>query len=269
MKEAFERWVSLGDYCLPKFQINRYIANNFFGFTGKSAGGAHTFIKSLPKDIVNGVNGGNYLFDWVIVEDYQKIIAEIENGLSYELDRSSLEERYDDNGNIKHIACNKLGLIWHHLFPKENGKFAKNWESHLEVLKPKVERLRTKFANLADYKTLYVITFSKNHKHKNIPDLLADALKVFRGNDNFSILVTIPNKNYELPMDSDKIYYRLYDNKADFPEYPWLGNSTSWDHIFSSFELTPRNTVPDGLNPCCIPITIDNSTRNSTLVVEE
>lgn len=233
----FERFVSLGNYALTKCQINRYVAYKFLGLSENSTLLANDYVKKLPEADFNAINGGDHFFDWVMIEDYDKLIDLLNGGLNYQLTPENLEVRKNAQGDIINIACQQTGIIWHHLFSRESGCVIDSWLDEVKVLAEEINHLKNKFLALTEYKTLYIVTLSPKQLLDGIAVRLSASLAKLRKNDNFALLVAVPDQTFELLDDTFSIYYRHFDTTPDFPQYPWLGNAASWDNLFSTFEL--------------------------------
>lgn len=240
----FERWVSLGNFCLTKYQINRYIARNYFDLKTNSTLEADKLIKILPRDEVHAVNGGNLFFDWVVTYNYQKVVDLLRSGFDYSLQCETLEEQVGDGGKIENIICTKAGVKWVHLFSRENG--LRDWREQVPQLRPKVAHLVSGFKELSHHTTLYIMSVSLKFVNGKLLDDIVAAIEALRGEGarDFRVLCCILDN--EPPEDRGKIFFRRYDNTLDFPKYPHLGNAASWEAAFADFKLTPRGKTVDG-----------------------
>jgi len=236
MTEIFDRWASIGCFCLPKYQINRHVARTYFGLQTNSTLLADKFIKETPRDQVRAVNGGNLFFDWTVVNDYGKVITMLSGGLDYDLSEAQLSENLAQDGSIKSIRCLRAGVTWDHLFSRAKG--LTDWRDQIESLKPKVARFADQFRALKNFSTLYIVAVGIGFMGSNVPDLLANALSELRGPSAkpFRLLVCIQGTVEST--DLADISIRPFDGTPDFPAYPWLGNAASWDIVFQDFALS-------------------------------
>ncbi|WP_273036308.1 hypothetical protein [Massilia timonae] len=239
--ESFERWVSIGNFCLTKYQINRYIARNFFGLIENSTLAATDVISTLPKEELHNVNGGNLFFDWTVVEDYNKVISMLKSGFDYELSEGNLSEKVSPDGAIESIRCAQSGVQWVHLFSRENKLL--DWKDQIPGLKNKVEHLRSEFVELKKFKTLYIVTLTSEMISKGIPQALDSALSELRGGatHDFKLLVCVSEEVDA--RDSGRVLYRSYRHEPDHVQYPWLGNASSWDNAFEGLLLRPTMSL--------------------------
>jgi hypothetical protein len=236
---TFDRWVSLGSFCLPKYQINRYIARHYFGLEQNSTNLAANLIKSLPREKVVSVNGGNTFFDWTVVRDYDAATKLIAAGMEYSLSEDDLYEHIGKDGNIESIGCRQAGILWHHLFSRENG--LRDWRDQIPSLRPKVDRFINNFQNLSKHSTLYVIAASIRMFQTGATQKLYEALEKGRAtNTPFSVLLCVPEP---ITVEgTENIFVRHFDDTPDISAYGWLGNAESWDLVFSDFRLSASIT---------------------------
>ncbi len=234
---VFQRWVSLGNYCLPKFQINRHIARTWFGLAENSTARAHGFLKELPESETRAVNGGTLLLDWCVVEDYSRLIALMDGGLNYAMTADAAEEVRDADGAISSIRCRRAGLIWPHLFDETEG--LRDWRSQLPAVNATIAHLADGFRGLRRT-TLYVMAGSAELAASDLPDRLCAALARLRGAGaaEFRLLICLPAPHGFA--DRGRLLFRSYDPRPDVAEYPYLGNAASWDTVFAEFALDGR-----------------------------
>jgi hypothetical protein len=234
----FDRIVSLGGYCLTKYQINRHICRKYFGMKENSTNLAARLVELAPKEVLARINGGNCIYDWVVVEDYDKLTAEIASGLFYNLSTAHLHEILDKNNKIDQLRCLKSGVVWVHLFSRANN--LGDWVDQIPGLQSKVDRMIHNFKVLNEHKTAYIFTIDQTRASGDLPDRLYAALKKFRGVEapDFALVVGLSFRD-EKPEDRDGIFFRRVNlEDPDFLEYPWLGNAASWDKIFDEFTLS-------------------------------
>lgn len=233
--ESFERWVSLGNYCLTKYQINRYIARNHLELPTNSTLEAIDLIKNTPREKLHVINGGNLFFDWVVVEDYNKIIGLLESGFDYKLSEENLSEIFSPAGVIESIRCSRSGVRWVHLFSNEKNLL--DWRDQIPDLNGKISHLRSEFLGLRNFKSLYIVTMNADMVSRGVPLALENALlKLRQGSGReFKLLVCIP-EDIEIPSHG-RILYRTYSKTPNYEQYPWLGNAASWDEAFRGLSL--------------------------------
>lgn len=246
MERSYERWVSLGAHCQPKFQINRHIAFNFLSLPQNTALSAHAFVK-LPEQRagLRKINGGNLFFDWTVVDDYEKVIDLIDSGFDYALKEENLEEYIDkEKGEkIRAIRCRQAGIRWEHLFDRTAELV--DWRDQVPRLVQKVEHLTEAFVGLRRYATLYVVLLSKAQVKTDLAGRLYAALRRLRGPSaaDFGLLVCVTNLQAEdlaaVDTTVEGIFYRALDPTPDFKAYPWFGSSLSWGEAFADFRLVP------------------------------
>lgn len=233
---VFDRWVSLGSFCLPRFQINRMIAVKYFGQVSSTVE-THSFMQTVDRSTLRSINGGTCILDWTVVNDYEKVIHHITEGFqNYSLDASLLRSITNSIGAVNNVECTSLGVLFPHLFSHENN-YA-NWRDEVSVLKPKVDHMIQSFIGLKEFTTLYVMTASLSAVQAGIPNRLVTALKSLRGNDapDFRLMVCIEGDS--LPSDDGRMIMRNYPVAYDYPDYPWFGHAESWDNMFRGVELS-------------------------------
>lgn len=234
----FDRWTSLGSFCLPKFQINRKIAVDYFDQPNDTAS-AQTFMEKADRKIIRQINGGNCIFDWTVVVDYDKIIRHLtEDFGNYRLHEESLKEVLKEDGTVSTIQCESLGVQYPHLFHHGDQWNYPNWRAEITGLQSKVDHMIANFRQLASKTTLYIMTASEESARSDRPIRMHEALRTIRGSDAapFQLLVCV--EGHDKPSDEDGISYRNYPVAYDYPDWTWLGHSASWDAIFDGFGLS-------------------------------
>ena len=231
----FERWVSLGNYCLTKYQINRHVARRFLGLQENSTLEAVNMISRTSKETVHALNGGNLFFDWVVVENYAKVASLLKDGFSYDLAKAELSENRPDGKNLESIRCLSSGVLWVHLF--DVSPSSGDWREQIQALKPKVDHMRDEFLHLRHFSTLYIVFVSPDLGVSAMPDDLEAALaELRRGSEKEFRLLICMDGGQEIP-DRGRIAFRVHEGTPDNPQYPWLGSAEAWDRVFRGFEL--------------------------------
>lgn len=241
--KTFDRWASIGAHCLTKFQINRYIAKNFFDFERRNTLGSHHFLLRTDKDSIRNINGGSCLFDWTVIRDYRKITKHIgENFSDCKFEEADFAECKDGSGNVFTIACSTLGVEMPHLFAEKN--HYENWRAEVDTLRPKIEHTVNEFLNLREHSTLYFVTYNSQVLDASIVNGLVDAICKSRGEQapDFHLLVAVPGSTGEsLPAATERLSYRPINlSVLDHPDMPWLGSAETWDRIFDGFGLNGK-----------------------------
>lgn len=243
MTEAFDRWVSIGNNCMAKYQINRYISRKFFGLDENSALKAHQMTQGPFRNRLRDINGGNLLFDWVYIEDYNKVCNLLESGLNYNLPEESMERFAPDEDGPRAVRCNASGIHWVHLFSDRNS--LADWTEQLPDLRPKIDHMRKEFLKLRDYSTLYVL--ASNHEgfeNTEFPEKIHHALATLRhGSDRkFKLLICTPGAT---PRNQGDIIVRPFLPGGGAP---WFGDAESWDRAFSDFALSMESRLNSTLD---------------------
>ncbi len=235
---VFQRWVSVGNYCLPKFQINRHIARTWFGLAENSTARAHNLLKELPESETRAVNGGALLLDWCVVEHYDRLIALMDDGLDYAIRADAAEELREADGAISAIRCRRAGLSWPHLFDETES--LRDWHGQLPAVNAKLAHLAEGFRGLRRYRTLYMMAGSPDQAASDLPDRFCAALARLRGAGaaEFRLLICLPAPHAFA--DRGRLLFRSYDPRPDVAAYPYLGNAASWDTVFAEFALDGR-----------------------------
>lgn len=234
--EIYDRWVSLGSFCVTKFHINRFIAKKYFSLKIDNAKEAHKIILEAPQDELRRINGSNCIFDWVVVQDYARAISAITRGMEhFSFNENSLQEIRNADGKIINILSPEIGSVFPHLFVKRDYSV---WRSEIDTLRPKVAHLSNEFANLRSHKTLYLMYLSAALTQSSIPEQMVTALATSRGETakDFSLLVLSPRS--DLPKDTDLISYRTMEPGEDFPGFSYYGRAASFDSAVDGFDLS-------------------------------
>jgi hypothetical protein len=220
-QRVYERFISLGNCCAPRVQINHH----------------------LPKRFGKNINafGGGQLFDWLVIRDYHKLALAIENNLQDLFERSDLE--LTPPPGFRSVINVKYAMSWVHLFSRNpDESIAENIiDLEYATCKQKIDYLSKKFKSLSQYPTLYILTYPferDGYINTKEPDRAAlihlrNALEKFRGNRNFDILYCPLIKKFE---DFENIYVRKIINPTDRP--PFKGDSACWDWMLSQFPFS-------------------------------
>ncbi len=225
----YERFISLGNCCVTRTQINHHLSVQF----------------NQPAYIF----GGGQLFDWLVIHDYHKMADAIDNHLVDLLEKSDLEPTLRW-GNV-YIKNLKYQMTWNHLFSRPYGNFTMYdiLEQEYAIKKQKIDYLVQKFKDLSNYRTLYIIGYpfiSPGRLGTEEPDLntllhLRSALENIRGNNNFSLLLCALEKNTE---DFENIYIRQIISGPNDVDY--IGNHQSWHNMFQEFPFSLEKSEVDG-----------------------
>lgn len=226
-KDPFERFVSLGNGCITRFQIDHHLTKRFD--------------KSKKKF------GGGQLFDWMTMQDYDKLADALENQLA---DLFELSDLVVITENIQYVKNIKYDMTWNHLFTRNaEGSVAENvLEIEYEIKKQKINYLSEKFRQLRDYRTLYIIsypfqigTMALALPEKNSLVRVRNALEKLRGNDNFAILYCTVQKSFD---KFDNIYVKEitpWDKSQPYTSYYY----EEWDAILSKFPFSTKHLTVD------------------------
>lgn len=226
--KPFERFVGLGYRCRTKMHINCHLNTRFFGLYSR-------YFDS--KEF-----GGGQLFDWVVINDYNKLIEAIENDL---IDLFEFEDLIVQN-NYK-VYNTKYMIHWSHLFTRnqDNSLSDDIIELEYDIRKQRIDYLSTKFKNLRQFRTLYIFSIldGKFVIDTLILQRLYTALKNFRGNDNFAILYCPIKKEFE---DFSSIYVR----EVPFPatSIPSEEELAYWNEMLSEFPYSLTSGDSDKSN---------------------
>lgn len=224
--EPYERFVSLGNCCVTRIQINHHLSQRF--------------------DRPASSFGGGQLFDWLIIHDYRLFSQALENELT---DLFELPDLVVDK-LVKNV---KYKMTWNHLFSKnEKGVCPDNiLELEYPLKKQKIDYLIEKFKDLRRYRTLYILAFPFDETQKNVteptPEVLArliQALEKLRGNDNFTLLYCPLKERFEA---FEKLCIRQMDNPIN-GKSPSEGDYEKWDRMLLEFPFTLEKAVED--NSC-------------------
>ena len=200
-KHPFERFISLGNCCVTRRQINYHLSSRFNA-------DQHSF-------------GGGHIFDWMFMHDYSKLTDAIQNNL----DDVFIKENMNGCYNVKY------NMGWIHLFEDST-----TMDQVFPLKKQKMDYLAQKFRELALYRTLYIIAFphhydgcdGMNEPDKNTLKALYRSIKNMRGNDNFVILYLPHRKKFE--STKNIIVYEMPSvGRVDG------GDTHKWDKILSKF----------------------------------
>lgn len=219
----YERFVSLGNCCVTRTQINLHLSKRFHM-------DAYSF-------------GGGQLFDWLIIHDYNKFAKALENGLMDLFNRSDLLLIYSLNGLPYSAIRNcRYEMTWNHLFTRElNQSYSPNIiDIEYGIKKTKIDYLSEKFKLLKYYRTLYIIAYpyvgagelETKELDRKVIKRIRNALLKMRGNANFSVLFCPLIKTFD---DFDNIKVRTIVNSANPPH---LGDFGCWDRMLSEFPFT-------------------------------
>jgi hypothetical protein len=231
----FDRIASFGNFCLTKYQINRHICRKYFDMQPNSTALAARMIARAPKSVLENINGGNALFDWTVIQNYDKVASLLESGLRYELDIRNLKERRKDDGSLDGVIDELNGILWVHLF--SNDPSSPHWRDQAPGLQSKVDHLAQNFIKLNEHKALYIATINVSGE-SDLPARLLAAIRKSRGEHAPECNLLICSDKEIKRKDEDGIYFRSISFEPDLPQSPWLGNAESWDRIFSEFSLS-------------------------------
>lgn len=209
--EPYERFVGLGFNCTTKFQINKHLQKRYLGLDLKQF-------------------GGGQLFDWVAINDFNKLVEALDNNL---IDIFEREDLIVEHHHVSFVYNVKYNMSWIHLFTRYEGYSLPENIIELEYdnRKQKIDYLCEKFKNLSQYRTLYVIAILEYIPPLKSLDLerLYTALVNLRGNDNFAILYCPIKKEFE---DFSSIFVREI---PFFKEPACPENCVCWDAVLSEF----------------------------------
>lgn len=222
--QPYQRFVSLGNCCITRTQINHHLRKRF----GKDA---HSF-------------GGGQLFDWLVIHDYNQLCVALENNL---LDIFEKKDLIFDNFcfpkklEIRNI---KYNMTWNHLFAKNSDKTYQNNIIDLEydLKKQKIDYLSNKFKELKNYRTLYILAYpfidnkplNTNKPNKETLIRLSKAIEKIRVNKNFDLLFCPLKCNFQ---SFDNILIRVIYNATNNPAVE--GDYDCWNNLLNQFPFEP------------------------------
>jgi hypothetical protein len=226
----YERFISLGNCCVTRNQINNHLSQRF----------------ALDERAF----GGGQLFDWLVIHDYNKLAEAIENKLIDLFDRNDLllgpswaGDAYPCVKNVRYL------MTWNHLFTRQGNSISPHIiDLEYDIKKNQIDYLSKKFNELKNYRTLYIVAYpfiGNGILNTLEPDLktlirLRNALKKYRQNSNFTLLFCPLNKKFE---NSKNIVVQEITNPPDLPEY--TGDFNCWDMLLSQFPFTTNKIEID------------------------
>lgn len=231
-KGGFDRFISLGPYCVTKFQIVQYLKEKF-GQNADENGGDES---SRQQDL----NGGNYIFDWVVIGDYKKLIL----GFEREFDGIFFMPTLEIIKGGDSLLDRSYDITWHHILDRDaDGKITKQiLEEQYETKRSKVRHLLNKFQELRGLRTLYIVHIGDF----SLAVPLSKAIEKYRGNSNFHIAF-LPLLNHGLDrsafqntVDADAAsIIPVFPVSKGSPTPEYYGDSPSWGKALSYFEFNP------------------------------
>ena len=219
----YERFISLGNSCLTRHQIDYHLEMRF----------------GLTKDFF----GGGQLFDWVLVEDYHLLAEAFEKNLKRFFEKSDLA--YDFDPVYPKVYNTKNKIYWSHLFSRKSFEALVDnaIETEFELRNQKITYLSEKFKALKNYRCLYIISeyqpkfFLSPLEMKKMLIHVRNGLEYMRGNRNFSLLFCCLNPFYKQEIkDFENIYIRILNRNPEEPV--GYQDSASWDPILYEFPFT-------------------------------
>ena len=229
---SYERYVGIGNCCLPRMQINLYLNKKF---------------QISPNRF-----GGGQLFDWMVIHDYTKFVIALENELLDVFEYSDLKLGPSWRDNFLYVKNIKYEMTWNHLFSRHpDGYIAPNIiDLEYAEKKSKIDHLTNKFKSLGQYKTLYILAYP--YPKDGISPILTvapdrstiirvrDAIKNIRGNSNFTLLYC----TYEKTFDSfENISVRTIPNADN--GYTSTEQCERWEMIFEEFPHSLEGITED------------------------
>jgi hypothetical protein len=183
----YERFVSLGNCCATRTQINHHLSHRF--------------------GLDSSAFGGGQLFDWIVIHDYNKFASALENNLMDFFEKRDLLLVPRVDIHYPSVMNLKYWITWNHLFTRRSDASIdfNIIEKEFHLKKVKINYLSQKFKALKNYRTLYILAypFADNLLVETIePDRdtiirLRNALLHLRGNANFTLLFCPLVKRFE------------------------------------------------------------------------